>query len=77
MEKFVNNAEDKDTWQIKNYIINIPTSIIILMLKDSAETDEQKTDILQNAFFPKSPTANLSDISKANYPQEISCHVPT
>ena len=70
-KEFVNNADGKTIWQIKKYIDNIPTSAFVPTLENSVMTNEQKANVLQNAFFPPPPSANLADIHLTTYPPEI------
>ena len=67
----MNNADNKTIWQIKKYIDNIPTSALVPTLKNNATTNEQKASVLQKAFFPPPPSANLTDIKKTTYPFKI------
>jgi hypothetical protein len=67
----VNKVNKKIIWRLKNWITNTPTSTFIPTLDGHATTNEQKFITLQEAFFPKPPPADLSDISSTTYPQEI------
>jgi ribonuclease HI len=68
---YVENADDKSIWNIKNFITNIPTQSFIPTLENNASTHEQKIALLQQSFFPPPPPADLKDISYKppnNYP---------
>src|SRR5438046_8513472 len=71
-KEYVNDANDKSIYKIKNYILNTFTPAFVPTLDDNAATNEQKIIILQKAFFPKPPKADLSDIACAVYPEEVS-----
>ena len=60
--EFVNKADGKTIYQIKDYIINIPTSTFIPTLDINAATNEEKVSTLRKAFFPKPSSADLKDI---------------
>ena len=70
--EFVNKADGKTIYQIKDYITNIPTSTFIPTLDTNAATNEEKISTLRKAFFPKPPSADLKDIQRAKYPEEVS-----
>ena len=71
-KEYVNDANDKSIYKIKNYILNTFTPAFVPTLDDNAATNEQKIIKLQKAFFPKPPKADLSDIACAVYPEEVS-----
>ena len=70
-KEYVDNADGKTIWQVKKYVTNTTTSTYIPTLNDNAATNEQKVNTLQKAFFPKPPSADLTDIPQAKYPQEV------
>ena len=69
--KYVNDADGKSIFKIKNYITNVSAPAFIPTLEDNAITHEQKVAVLKNAFFPPSPQADLRDIAQTEYPNEI------
>ena len=70
-KEYVDNADGKTIWQVKNYVTDLPTSAFVPTLNDHAETNEEKVTVLRRAFFPKLPSADLADIPLAEYPQEV------
>ncbi len=71
--EYVENADGKSVFQIKNYITNLPTPTFIPTLNKQAATHDQKTALLQKTFFPQPPPAKLYDITNADYPEEVPC----
>ena len=69
--EFMNKADRKTIYQINKYITNIPTPTFIPTLNTNMATNEEKVSTLEKAFFPKPPSADLKDIRRAKYPQEV------
>jgi ribonuclease HI len=70
-QKFVSEADDREIWKVNKYLNSTPTNTFIPTLEGQAATNHQKTETLSRAFFPSPPSANLSDISDANYPEPV------
>jgi hypothetical protein len=68
----MNKTNGKTIYQVKDYITNIPTPTFIPTLDTNAATNEKKISTLQKAFFPKPSSADLKDIRRAKYPEEVS-----
>src|SRR5204862_2808810 len=69
--EFVNTADERSIYQVKDYITNIPTPTFIPTLDTNAATNEEKISTLRKAFFPKPPSADLKDIRRVKYPKEV------
>ena len=69
--EFINTADEKTMYQINKYINSIPTPTFIPTLDTNAATNEEKIGTLRKAFFPKPPPADLKDIRRARYPEEV------
>ena len=68
-KEYVENADGKSIYKIKNYAFNKATSSLIPTLDGQAATQEDKVNTLTKAFFPRPPPANLSDITQTDdYP---------
>jgi len=63
-KEYIEKADDKSIYQIKQYVTNTPTSSIIPTLNGKEATNEQKVNALQKTFFPRPPPADLSDLSR-------------
>jgi hypothetical protein len=63
-KEYVENADGKSIWQIKEYALNTNTGLsnIIPTLDGHAATHEEKLETLTNVFFPPPPPADLTDI---------------
>ena len=71
--EYVENADAKSVFQIKNYISSLPTPTFIPTLNKHAATHDQKTALLQETFFPQPPPAKLHDVTNTEYPEEVPC----
>ena len=71
-KEYVDKVDDKSIFQIKKYIINISISTFISTLNNHAATNEQKVNAFRKAFFPKSSSADLTNIPSTSHSQEIS-----
>ena len=69
--EFVNKADGKTIWQVKKYITNVPIPAFIPTLDTNMATNEEKISTLRKAFFPKPPPADLKDIRRAKYLEEV------
>ena len=70
---YIEKPDNKSIGQIIRYITNKPTSSIIPTLNGKEATNEQKVNALQKSFFPRPPSADLSDLSRSTiYPTPIS-----
>jgi hypothetical protein len=70
---YIEKPDNKNIGQIIRYITNKPTSNIIPTLNGKEATNEQKVNALQKSFFPRPPSADLSDLSRSTiYPTPIS-----
>jgi hypothetical protein len=70
-QKFVGEADEHSIWKVNKYLSTISTNTYIPTLEGQAASNTQKTDTLRKTFFPPPPTANLSDIANASYPDPV------
>ena len=71
--EFVEGVDKESIWTIKKYLLNEFTPSYIPTIDNSATTNQEKSNIFKQTFFPPPPPADLSDISDADspYPPEV------
>ena len=67
----MNKADGKTIWQVKKYITNVLIPAFIPTLDTNMATNEEKISTLRKTFFPKPPPADLKDIRRAKYLEEV------
>ena len=68
---FVQNADARTIWILKDYMDTVPTNNYIPIIGDES-SDEAKATKFQEAFFPPPPPADTADIdANAAYPDPV------
>jgi len=70
-KEYVSTADGKSIFKIKDYVTNSYSPTFIPTLEKGAATIDQKFAELRKTFFPKPPPANLKDVTRSVYPQEV------
>jgi len=74
-QEFVQNANGKSIWDIKKYLAMSQSQTIISTLEGTNSYSDM-TSILQQSFFPKPPSADLTDIqARTSYPPAVPAHL--
>jgi len=72
--KFVSEADERTIWQVKKYLDSQPTSTFVSTLNNQATSNQQKSDLLSQIFFPPPPCAETDDIPNTTYPEPHHVH---
>ncbi|KAJ3476748.1 hypothetical protein NLI96_g10952 [Meripilus lineatus] len=75
--KWLEEATDRTVWQANKYITQEPGNVTASRTPDlqgpqgMATTNEEKSNVLRDTFFPEAPDANLDDLDDFEYPTPL------